>query len=264
MNLNKSLFAFILIFLFGCSSNSIKKGNSCLFPKEKLELGGLINRLVAKDNFEKSDNKFICEEHKNYRLVYPIPYNSKNEISIMGEKIVLSKKVFRESKIVIKDNKFNQISKENLKRIEDERKIFTNKIVTYTPKKYRNIKFNFPAKGIVSSEYGVKRFINGSPRNPHLGLDIAAETGTKIISPENGKVIFVGNFFYRGKIIIIDHGNGIISTYSHLDKIFVSEGDNVSKNMKIGTIGATGRVTGPHLHFEIIMFGTKIDPMLFL
>ena len=160
--------------------------------------------------------------------------------------------------------KFNQISKENLKRIEDERKIFTNKIVTYTPKKYRNIKFNFPAKGIVSSEYGVKRFINGSPRNPHLGLDIAAETGTKIISPENGKVIFVGNFFYRGKIIIIDHGNGIISTYSHLNETFVSEGDNVLKNSKIGTVGSSGRVTGPHLHFEIILLGIKVNPMLFL
>jgi len=131
-------------------------------------------------------------------------------------------------------------------------------------KKYQDTKFNFPAKGIISSEYGVKRFINGSPRNPHLGLDIAAETGTSVVAPENGKVIFVGEFFYRGNLIIIDHGNGIISTYSHLNETFVSEGDNVLKNSKIGTVGSSGRVTGPHLHFEIILLGTKVNPMLFL
>ena len=116
----------------------------------------------------------------------------------MGETIILSEKEFRESRITIKDNKFNQISKENLERIKAEREVYQRKISSISLKKYQNIKFNFPTEGIISSEYGVKRFINGSPRNPHLGLDIAAETGTSVIAPENGKVIFVGDFFYRG------------------------------------------------------------------
>mgnify|MGYP003306809365 CR=1 FL=1 len=78
------------------------------------------------------------------------------------------------------------------------------------------------------------------------------------------KNVFVGDFFYRGNLIIIDHGNGIISTYSHLNETFVSEGDKVVKNSKIGTVGSSGRVTGPHLHFEIILLGTKVNPILFL
>jgi len=186
------------------------------------------------------------------------------KFTIMGEAIILSEKGFRESRITIKDNKFNQISKENLTRIRAEREVYRSKITSISEKKYQDIKFNFPAKGIISSEYGVKRYINGSLRNPHLGLDIAAETGTSIVAPENGKIIFVGEFFYRGNLIIIDHGNGIISTYSHLDETFVSEGDNVLKNSKIATVGSSGRVTGPHLHFEIILFGAKVNPMLFL
>ena len=180
------------------------------------------------------------------------------------ETLILSEKEFRESRITIKDNKFNQISNENLTRIKTEREIYERKISVKSVKKYQDTKFNFPAKGIISSEYGVKRFINGSPRNPHLGLDIAAETGTSVVAPENGKVIFVGEFFYRGNLIIIDHGNGIVSTYSHLNETFVSEGDNVLKNSKIGTVGSSGRVTGPHLHFEIILLETKVNPKLFL
>ena len=182
----------------------------------------------------------------------------------MGEKIKLSEKKFRESRIIIKEKKFNTISDNNLKRIKIEKKLFNEKILTKTQKKYKSAKFIYPAEGITSSEYGVKRFINNLPRNPHLGLDIAADTGTPVIAPEDGKVILIADFFYRGKLIIIDHGNGIISTYSHLNEILVSEGDLVSKNTRIATIGSSGRVTGPHLHFEIILFGTKVDPLLFL
>ena len=237
---------------------------SCSFPNEKLEKGGLLNRFISKENLDNSYKKYICKDIAGHRLVYPISYSSKMKFTIMGETIILSEKEFRESRITIKDNKFNQISDENLTRIKTEREIYGRKISVKSVKKYQDTKFNFPAKGIISSEYGVKRFINGSPRNPHLGLDIAAETGTSVVAPENGKVIFVGEFFYRGNLIIIDHGNGIISTYSHLNETFVSEGDNVLKNSKIGTVGSSGRVTGPHLHFEIILLGTKVNPMLFL
>lgn len=264
MRFNKFFIFSCLIFLSSCVIHESTKEQSCLFPKEKLEKGGLINRLINKDNLEDSYEKFICRDFSNYRLVYPISYSSKKKFMIMGEDIILSKKEFRESRISIKDSKFNKVSKENLKRINSERDIYARKITSKSSKKYQNIRFNFPAKGIISSEYGVKRYINGSPRNPHLGIDIAAETGTSVIAPENGKVIFVGEFFYRGKLIIIDHGNGIISTYSHLNETLVSEGDKILKNSKIATVGSSGRVTGPHLHFEIILFGIKVNPMLFL
>jgi len=264
MKLNDFLIYFCLIFLFSCTNFKYVEGKSCLFPKEKLEKGGLLNRNINKENLDDSYKKYICKDFSGHRLVYPISYSSKMKFTIMGEAIILSEKEFRESRITIKDNRFNQISKENLTRIRTEREVYRSKITSISVKKYQDIKFNFPTKGIISSEYGVKRYINGSPRNPHLGLDIAAETGTSIVAPENGKVIFVGEFFYRGNLIIIDHGNGIISTYSHLDETFVSQGDSVLKNSKIATVGSSGRVTGPHLHFEIILLGTKVNPMLFL
>ena len=262
MKLNNFLIFFFLTFLFSCTNFKFAEVNTCSFPKETLEKGGLLNRLISIENLDDSYKKYICKDFTGHRLIYPISYSSKMKFTIMGETIILSEKKFRESRITINDNKFNQISKENLERIKAEKEIYQKKISLISLKKYQNIKFNFPAEGIISSEYGVKRFINGSPRNPHLGLDIAAETGTSVVAPENGKVIFVGEFFYRGNLIIIDHGNGIITTYSHLNEIFVSEGDIVRKNFKIGTIGSSGRVTGPHLHFEIILFGTKINPML--
>ena len=264
MKLNNILIFFCLTFLFGCTNMKFGEVKPCSFPKEVLEKGGLLNRLISIENLDDSYKKYICKDFSGHRLVYPISYSSKMKFIIMGETIILSEKKFRESRITIKDNKFNQISNENLTRIKTEREIYRKKISLKSVQKYQDTKFNFPAKGIISSEYGVKRFINGSPRNPHLGLDIAAETGTSVVAPENGKVIFVGEFFYRGNLIIIDHGNGIISTYSHLNETFVSEGDNVLKNSKIGTVGSSGRVTGPHLHFEIILLGTKINPMLFL
>ena len=117
---------------------------------------------------------------------------------------------------------------------------------------------------MVSSEYGVRRFINNIPRNPHLGLDIAAASGTPIYAAESGLVILARNFFYKGNNILIDHGFDFKTSYSHLAKIVVNEGDLVKRGELIGFIGSTGRVTGPHLHFEVIFIGEKLNPEFFL
>ena len=121
-----------------------------------------------------------------------------------------------------------------------------------------------PTQGIKSSEFGVKRFINNQPRNRHTGLDLAAPIGTEIISPLSGKVILVGNFYYRGKTVFLDHGGGIISTYSHMSKVVVQQGQSLEKGDLIGAVGQSGRVTGPHLHWQIILLGIPVDPELFL
>ena len=94
--------------------------------------------------------------------------------------------------------------------------------------------------------------------------DIAAKVGTEVISPLSGKVLLVGDFYYRGKTIFLDHGGGMISTYSHLSKILVQEGQLIKKNEIIGKVGQSGRVTGPHLHWQIILSGVPVDPELFL
>ena len=131
-------------------------------------------------------------------------------------------------------------------------------------RKLRNTKMEMPLEGIISSEFGVRRFINNQPRNRHVGLDIAADEGTPVIAPLKGEVIISDEFFYKGNVVYIDHGNGLVSSYSHLSERKVSTGDNVSKGQVLGYVGSTGRVTGPHLHWEISLLGISLDPEIFV
>ena len=137
-------------------------------------------------------------------------------------------------------------------------------ISTLSRRFHTSLKMLLPTQGIKSSEFGVKRFINNQPRNRHTGLDLAASIGTEIISPLSGKVILVGNFYYRGKTVFLDHGGGMISTYSHMSEVVVQQGQSLEKGDLIGEVGQSGRVTGPHLHWQIILSGIPVDPELFL
>jgi murein DD-endopeptidase MepM/ murein hydrolase activator NlpD len=121
-----------------------------------------------------------------------------------------------------------------------------------------------PSAGVISSEFGVKRFINNIPRNPHLGLDIAAPIGTPIYAAESGLIVLARDFFYRGKNILIDHGFSLKTSYSHLNRMVIQEGDMVKRGEIIGYMGESGRVTGSHLHFEVIFIGEKLNPVFFL
>lgn len=122
-----------------------------------------------------------------------------------------------------------------------------------------------PAKGRISGVYGSQRVFNGTPRNPHYGLDIAAPTGTPVYAPWSGKVVFAdADLFYSGGTLIIDHGQGITSTYIHLSKLDVKVGDEILQGDKIAEIGATGRVTGPHLDWRINWLNERLDPALVL
>jgi len=121
-----------------------------------------------------------------------------------------------------------------------------------------------PLKGIISSEFGVKRFINGQPRNRHIGLDIAAIEGTPVQVPLAGNIILSDNFFYKGNVVYIDHGDGLVSSYSHLSSRAVDVGQVVSSGEVLGFVGSTGRVTGPHLHWEVFYLGIPINPEIFL
>ena len=121
-----------------------------------------------------------------------------------------------------------------------------------------------PAKGQISSEFGVRRFINNQPRNRHIGMDIAAPEGSEVSAPLSGEIIIASNFFYKGNVIYINHGGGLVSSYSHLSQIKIKNGDEVKKGDVIGLIGQTGRVTGPHLHWEVYLMGVAINPEIFL
>ncbi|HEV7457965.1 MAG TPA: M23 family metallopeptidase [Roseococcus sp.] len=118
----------------------------------------------------------------------------------------------------------------------------------------------WPARGRISGVFGSQRVLNGQPRSPHYGLDIAGPTGTPIAATLPGRVTLAADFFFFGKLVVLDHGHGIHSLYAHLNDIHVAEGAEVAQGQRIADMGATGRVTGPHLHFSLGWYATWLDP----
>ena len=148
------------------------------------------------------------------------------------------------------------------KRIKDENnKIGKARSINSDLPFFRN-QFIMPVEGIISGVYGSQRILNGKPKWPHYGIDIAAKQGTMIKSSGSGTVTMAeDDLYYTGGTIIMDHGHGISTIYSHLENVMVSVGDKINQGDIIGTVGSTGRSTGPHLDFRINWFQTRLDPM---
>ncbi|HEV7265920.1 MAG TPA: M23 family metallopeptidase [Falsiroseomonas sp.] len=118
----------------------------------------------------------------------------------------------------------------------------------------------WPVHGPVSGVFGSQRVLNGQPRQPHSGLDLAAPIGTPVVAALSGRVALSGDFFFFGQLLVVDHGHGVNTLYAHLSERLVEEGEAVTRGQPIGEIGATGRVTGPHLHFSLSWYLTWLDP----
>jgi murein DD-endopeptidase MepM/ murein hydrolase activator NlpD len=136
---------------------------------------------------------------------------------------------------------------------------------TITPERLWRGRFTRPVAGDrAPSGFGARRIINGLPRSPHGGADFSAARGTPVVAVNGGRVALVAEFFFPGRLVILDHGLGLYTLYFHLDTIAVVEGEPVARGQMIGTVGATGRATGPHLHFGVELGGARIDPATLL
>ena len=147
-----------------------------------------------------------------------------------------------------------------LERIQQERVRLTAVRAADSPRTDFTQPFAWPARGRISGVYGSQRVLNGQPRQPHYGLDVAGPVGTPIAAALGGRVSLAADFHFFGKLIVLDHGHGVNTLYAHLSAHDVTEGMDVAQGARIGAMGATGRVTGPHLHFSLGWYQTWLDP----
>ena len=255
-------FFFLIIFLTSTYSNAIEF-------KGKFLQGHYIIGITEPNSIIVIDKKKVKVSKDGY-FVFGIDRDRKFDITITkkinGKKDVITKQVLKrkyniqridgleESKVTPPESVYKRIKEEN-------NKIGKARAINSDLPFFKD-QFIMPVKGIISGVYGSQRILNGKPRWPHYGIDIAAKQGTMIKSSGSGVVTMAENdLYYTGGTIIMDHGHGISTIYSHLETVMVSVGDKINQGDFIGTVGSTGRSTGPHLDFRVNWFQTRLDPM---
>ncbi|XPV75847.1 MAG: M23 family metallopeptidase [Desulfovibrio sp.] len=183
--------------------------------------------------------------------------------NVIRKTVVLVGKKYKDQKLTVA-KKMVTPPKSVYDKIKADRKEVKVALGTVTTERKWFLPFERPVKGITTSQYGLRRILNGKPKNPHRGLDFRAAVGTDIHAPAAGTVVLVGEHYYAGNSVYIDHGNGVVSMYFHLSKSLVKVGDKVKKGDVFGLTGKTGRITGPHLHWSVSVGGMLVDPAVLL
>lgn len=189
--------------------------------------------------------------------------NSDGKVSY--QKFSVKSKDYETRHITIKNKRMVSPTKKDIERHYKEKPLMVAALKKWTENNDIQTDFAIPVDGRFSSQFGLKRIYNNQKRiRRHTGLDIAAPVGTPIKSPAKGKVIRTGNYFFTGNTVFIDHGQGLVTMYCHLDRTDIKAGQELIQGQVIGTVGMTGRVSGPHLHWVISLNNTKVEPKLFL
>jgi len=173
-------------------------------------------------------------------------------------------KIYKEQRITLTNKRQVNPAPMDMERIGREKKIMVAAFKDWNDQLTPSLTLTKPVTGPYSSPFGLRRFFNDQPRNPHSGLDIAAPEGASIEAPSAAVVVATGDYFFNGKTILLDHGHGLISMYCHLSQINVLQGERVNTHDVIGLVGKTGRVTGPHLHWSVSLNNARIDPFLLM
>ncbi len=185
-----------------------------------------------------------------------------NETGMQG--FTVSPKDYPEQRITLKDKSKVELSPEDLARATREIEAITTLKRHWRAAPDTDLAFMLPAKGRLGGRFGARRYFNDVPRNPHSGLDVVVKRGAPIGASAQGVVLEVADYFFNGKTVFVDHGNGLITLYCHLDRIDVQPGEAVRKGQRLGLSGMTGRASGPHLHWSVVLNGVMVDPELFI
>ena len=177
--------------------------------------------------------------------------------------VPVSGKQYATQELTVKPGQVN-LSEENLARYRRESAHLKKIRRTFSETPPETLALSQPCEGVRSSSFGLRRVFNGQSRNPHSGMDLAAPEGTPVLASADGVVVDRGDYFFSGNMIIIDHGQGLLTLYAHLSAMDVTVGERVERGAQIGRVGATGRVTGAHLHFGVYLNSVPVDPALFL
>tara|TARA_B100001559_G_scaffold107434_1_gene90423 strand:+ start:1387 stop:2238 length:852 start_codon:yes stop_codon:yes gene_type:complete len=217
------------------------------------------NRILRKT----SDGKFVIGFGRDHKKNAYLHIKSKG--NWLKKPIKIKKRIYKIQAINGLEKKMVTPPKSFYDRIRRENKSIKNVRGRDTNVDYIFQKFIWPTKGIISGVFGSQRILNGKPKRPHYGVDIAAKTGTPVLAPIKSIVrMSEKNLYYTGGTIMLDHGHGVTSVYSHLSKINVTAGDKVEKGQVIGEVGSTGRSTGPHLDWRVNWFYQRLDPSLLI
>ncbi len=273
--IKKILFTLIL------GTNFLNIAAAQSFPSA-LPVPGGIAIVDLKDNFTGNEKIYfqkkrvlVIKENSLWKAIVGLPLKLKagiHKIQIVNSQGAKSTqefsthtKEYQTRHITIKNKRMVSPTKKDIERHYREKPLIVAALKTWTENNNVQTQFTIPVEGRFSSIFGLKRIYNKQKRiRRHTGLDIAAPIGTLIKSPAKGKVIRTGNYFFTGNTVFIDHGQGLITIYFHLDKTAVKAGQQLSQGDTIGTVGMTGRVSGPHLHWTVSLNNTKVDPKLFI
>ena len=211
----------------------------------------------------------VMRDGERWQAVVGVPLDTEpGQLTIqLGEyplSVSIGDHAYAEQRLTVKNQSYVTPDQAQLDRIGRERKIIDSALNNFRDVPVDGIDLAAPVDGRRSSSFGLRRFFNDQPRSPHKGMDIAASSGTPIKAPRDGVVTATGDYFFNGNTVILDHGQGYVTMYCHLSEIAVKESQVVSTGEILGAVGATGRVTGPHLHFGTYLNGTAVDPAIVL
>lgn len=271
MNNRNAISLTFLLFLYANS------GHALTLPQIANVPGGLtvieINEKERPQAYYHGNRVMVLGSPGAWKAVVGIPLSARtgvNRLAVINGRgksyhnFKVAAKAYATQHITITDKRKVTPNDLDMKRIQKESSLIAKAKANWTKQAPASLRLTLPVDGPYSSSFGLRRFFNNQPRRPHSGMDIAVPEGTPIKAAAAGNIINTGDYFFNGNTVFIDHGLGLITMYCHMQTIDVKVGQRINRGQIIGTVGRTGRVTGAHLHWSVILNNTMVDPALFI